>query len=210
MEQPTAQPYHVTLEIENRQCEGLRKLEDSGIEKYALVDIRGVPKGPTRHLIKIPLVLHKNLPSKFFAKTQIDESRKTTSAWFNTDGCDVCNTILGNSSFLVSARHVEGYSIIYSFVAPSFDAYRKIISSLESQGIKIKILEVGSFNPTSRILTEKQQRVLWVALKMGFFEYPRKITMLELSQRLGVGLSTLSEMLRRGSRRLLEDYFKTG
>ena len=58
-------------------------------------------------------------------------------------------------------------------------------------------------------MTEKQERVLWLALKMGFFEFPRRITMLELSRRLGVGLSTLSEIIRRGIRRLLENHFET-
>jgi len=130
------------------------------------------------------------------------------SAWFESDGCDACKAILSHNSFLISGRHVERYTIIYSFVAPSFDAFKSIMSTLEAKGLMPKILEVAKFKPKGKILTEKQERVLWLALKMGFFKYPRKLTMLELAQRLGVGLSTLSEITRRGMRRLLENHFE--
>ena len=208
MHQETEEPYHITMEIENKHCTGLRILEKSGVKKYALMDIRGTPEGPTRHLIKIPHERFKDLPKKLFAKTQVDKSGKIKSAWFHTDGCDICNTILANSSFLVSARHIEGRLIIYSFVTPNFDAYNDIISTLEREAIKFKILEVTKFNPRTKTLTEKQERILWLALKMGFFSYPRKITMLELSKRAGVGLSTISEIIRRGTRRLVEEHFQ--
>jgi predicted DNA binding protein len=205
--QPLDEPYYVAMEIENRQCKGLRMLEDAGVDRYALVDIRGTPKGPTRHLIKAAPEVFQLLPSRLFTGTRIDKSRRVTSAWFNTDGCEVCSTIFANSAFLVSARHVKGHKIIYSFVAPNPDAYRQISASLEAQGIKFTVLEVGRFKPTGKTLTDKQERALWLALKMGFFEYPRRITMLQLSRRLGIGLSSLSEILRRGLRRVLEDYF---
>ncbi len=202
------EPYHVTVEVENKDCKGLEILENSGVEKYSLVDIRGAPRGPTRHLFKTPTEGLNRLPKQFFVK-HTTESGKATSAWFNTDGCNVCNAILSNGSFLISAKHIKGRTIIYSFVAPSFKAYKNIISAFEERNIKFKILEIGKFRSESVTLTEKQERTLWLALKMGFFDYPRKITMLQLSKRLGVGLSSLSEMLRRGMRRLAEDHFES-
>lgn len=207
MSQPLDEPYYVAMEIENTQCKGLQMLETAGIEKYALIDIRGRPRGLTRHLIKMSPEAFNRLPEDLFAETRSDLSGETTSAWFNTDGCAICNTILASSAFLISARHVKGRRIVYSFVAPNPSAYQQIISALDAQGIKFEVLEVGKFKPRSATLTEKQERVLWLALKMGFFEYPRKITMRQLSERLGMGLSSLSEILRRALRRLLEDYF---
>jgi predicted DNA binding protein len=206
MSQSLDEPYYVVLEIENTQCKGLRMLEDAGVEKYALIDIRGTPKGPTRHLIRMLPEEATRLPEGLI-DTHVDKSTGASSAWFHTDGCDVCNTILDCNSFLVSARHVQGYTVVYSFVAPNSDAYRQISSALETQGIKFKVLEVGKFQPRSKTLTLKQERVLWLALKMGFFEYPRRLTMRELSQRLGIALSSLSEILRRGFRRILEAHF---
>jgi len=45
-------------------------------------------------------------------------------------------------------------------------------------------------------------------LKGGFFDYPRKIGMRELSAKLGIKPATLSETIRRGTRRLLEHHFE--
>lgn len=210
MEQPQDEPYHITIEIVNKGCKGLRMLENSGILQYTLSDIRGLPTGLTRHLVKMPSKEITTIPENTFV--EIRRGGKFgggASAWFDSDGCDVCKTILSHDSFLISGRHVEGYTIAYSFVAPNFDAFQRIVSTLEAKGLELKILEVARFKPKGKVLTEKQERALWLALKMGFFQFPRKITMLELSRRLGIGLSTLSEITRRGIRRLLEDHFET-
>jgi predicted DNA binding protein len=208
LSQIVEEPYHVAIEVENQQCRGLRVLEESGVKEFSLIDIRGEPDGPTRHLLTVPTESFKDLPTQLFSETQVGISKETRSAWFNSEGCVVCKTILANSSFLVSARHLGENTIVYSFVVPSFGGYRKIISTLEAQGMSLKLREMTKFNPRSRTLTEKQERALWLALKMGFFDYPRKITMKELAKRVGVGLSTLSEILRRGTRRLLEEQFE--
>ncbi|MGD8566390.1 MAG: helix-turn-helix domain-containing protein [Candidatus Bathyarchaeota archaeon] len=207
MSKPLDEPYHVVMEIENKQCKGLRMLENAGVQQYTLVDVRGVPHEPTRHLIRMPSNEFSNLPEELFAEPHIDTSGNITSAWFNSDGCDICSTILANGSFLISMRHVKEFIVVYSFVAPDSTAYERIITTLKAKNAKFTILEIGKFKPRSKTLTEKQERVLWLALKMGFFEYPRKVTMLQLSKRLGTGLSSLSEILRRGLRRLLEDHF---
>lgn len=210
MQRREDEPYLVTFEIVNRGCKGLRMLRDSGIHQFTLSDVRGIPGGLTRHLVRAPSHEISEVPAETF--TKIRSSGKFeggASVWFDSDGCDVCKAILSQKAFLVSGRHIEGYTILYSFVAPNFDAFKSIVSTLEASGLEPKILEVARFKPKGKILTEKQERVLWLALKMGFFEFPRKITMLELSRRLGVGLSTLSEITRRGIRRLLERHFET-
>ena len=67
---------------------------------------------------------------------------------------------------------------------------------------------MGKFEPKAGVLTEKQERIFWLALKGGFFDYPRKIDTVELAAKLGISPSTLSEITRRGMRRLLESHFK--
>ena len=93
-------------------------------------------------------------------------------------------------------------------MVPSFEAYQKIVSAMESEGLKVNMLKIGKFEPHMEILTEKQERIFWLALKGGFFEYPRKIDTVELAAKLGISPSTFSEITRRGMRRLLEHYFK--
>lgn len=112
-------------------------------------------------------------------------------------------------AFLISGRIVKEYTIIYSLVTPNFDAFKKIISAIEDIGLKPKILEVEKYTPKGKILTSKQENVLWFAFNMGFFDYPRKINSIALSKKLGISVSTLSEITRRGMHRLLKRQFET-
>jgi len=53
-------------------------------------------------------------------------------------------------------------------------------------------------------LTARQEQVLGTALAQGYFEFPRRISLTELSELVGVRPSTLSEILRGAERRILE------
>jgi predicted DNA binding protein len=66
---------------------------------------------------------------------------------------------------------------------------------------------VSRYESRGDILTEKQERALWFAITLGFYEWPRRITLTELAEKLGVSASTLSELMRRGLRRVLRNYF---
>jgi len=133
---------------------------------------------------------------------------KSSAAWIESEGCDVCNAILSHGSFLASGRTIQNSTILYSFVTPSFDAYKSIISALETNKFEVKILNLGKFKFKKKVLTEKQEKILWLALKTGFFDYPKKIGIGKLSRKLGISASTFSEIARRGIRRLLEHYFE--
>ncbi len=97
--------------------------------------------------------------------------------------------------------------ITYSFMVPTSEAYRGIMADLEKSGHNVKILKIGKFEQQIGVLTENQERIFWLALKSGFFDYPRQIGMAELAAKLGISTATLSEIMRRGTRRLLEHYF---
>jgi predicted DNA binding protein len=120
----------------------------------------------------------------------------------------VCSTILSQAAFLISGKSSENHIIRYNFIVPTFRSFNNIISSLKKRGYKIKILKKGKFEPKPGILTEKQEKIFWLLLKGGFFEYPRKVNLQELSNKIGTSPSSLSEMIRRGTRRLLEQYFE--
>jgi predicted DNA binding protein len=203
---PEYTPYHISIEIVNERCKVLSLLNDLGINQFRMMDIRG-SEGVTRHLVKLSAKQIEKIPKDTFVKTHSDYQSEEL-AWFDTEGCDVCNTIVSNGSFLVSGRDIKNNTFIYTFIAPNFDAYRAIIAGLESKGLTPKVLKIERYEAKGRILTDKQERVLWLALRMGFFDYPRKINSVEFASKVGVEPSTLSEITRRGMRRLLEHYFE--
>jgi predicted DNA binding protein len=200
-------PHHVVLEVENKQCTIMKRLAPLGLKHLKVTDIRSSSPKSVKHLIELdPAEVNqiKSLPSDLKALLRQDKS----SIWLESEGCGVCNTILSCDAFLVSGKSIEDYTIMYNFMVPSFEAFQRIVSTMQSAGLKVKVLKMGKFEPKLGVLTEKQERIFWLALKGGFFEYPRKIDTVELAAKLGISPSTLSEIIRRGMRRLLESHFK--
>lgn len=202
-------PYHVVLEVENPHCAIVKKCSAMGLTHLKVVDVRSSSSGSVKHLVELnstEIKKVRDIASEF--QTVSSKSDGKASIWLESEGCGVCNTILSSEAFLVSGKSLENFTIMYSFLVPSFEAYKKIISTLKDMGLEVNILKMGRFEPHAGILTEKQERIFWLALKGGFFDYPRKIDTVELAEKLGISPSTLSEITRRGMRRLLEHYFK--
>ncbi len=211
MKEKWSMPYHVVLEVENRECAVVKRLSPIGLKQVRVADIRSSSPKSVKHLIELDpdeLRRAKDLPSDLQHVLE-DKGKEKPSIWLESEGCGVCHAILSSDAFLFSGKSLEGASIMYSFLVPSFEAFQKIVSSLQGLNLGVKVLKMGKFQPKQGVLTEKQERIFWLALKGGFFDYPRKIDTTELAAKLGISPSTLSEITRRGMRRLLESYFKS-
>jgi predicted DNA binding protein len=208
MKDQWSKPYHVVLEVENKQCTIVKRLSPLGLKHLKVADIRSSSPKSVKHLIELDpeeVKQIKNPPAELKAITQ---GQGKSSVWLESEGCGVCHTILSCDAFLVSGKSMGDCTIMYSFMVPSFEAFQKIVSAMEAGGLKVNVRKMGKFEPKAGVLTEKQERIFWLALKGGFFDYPRKIDTVELAAKLGISPSTLSEITRRGMRRLLESYFK--
>ena len=181
------------------------KLAALGFKHLKVIDVRSSSTGSVRHLMDVGEDQAHKVPKELAAKGHVEGK---SSVWLESEGCGVCNTILEHNAFLVSGKSMQDNIITYSFMVPTFEAYRGIIQDLEKTGHKVNILKVGKFEQQIGVLTENQERIFWLALKSGFFNYPRQIGIAELAAKLGISAATLSEIMRRGTRRLLEHYFK--
>jgi len=201
-------PYHIVIAVENRECGILKKFAALGIRHIKVIDIRSSSSGSVKHLIELDQEQVKKISKGLKIVLPRGRAESKPSIWFESEGCEVCNCILSRDAFLISGKSMGEDTIKYSFIVSTFEAYQSIMSALEKAGHMISVLKRGSFEPKIGILTEKQERIFWLALKGGFFDYPRKIRTRELAVKLGISPSTLSEILRRGTRRLLKYYFE--
>jgi len=203
-------PFHVVLEVENQNCAIVKKFRSLGLKHLKVVDVRGSIKNSVKHLIELdPEDLKQIKNPSFELKKLVLSSKSGTkkSVWLESKGCEVCNSILSYDAFLVSGKSSEGTTIMYNFMVPSFEAYQKIVSKMEKAGFKVTVFSMRKFESQREFLTVKQEKIFWIAYKSGFFEYPRKIRLAELAAKLGISPSTLSEIIRRGMRRLIEHHF---
>lgn len=201
--EPWRELYNVTIEVENKKCKVIEALSSYGLKHIKVVDVRGTNRGVVKHLILIPSSQLDRLPVDFLGKTKAG----LRHLWLESEGCTVCNTILAHGAFLISGKNIDSSNILYSFMVQDFETYRKIILELEKMGYHVNVKKVGKFEHKKAILTEKQERLLWLAFKSGFFDYPRRIEARELAAKLGVKPSTFSEICRRALKRLVENHF---
>jgi len=93
-------------------------------------------------------------------------------------------------TFLGSAKQVKAFLKMVEAVG----AHYRVVSLTDAR-----------FPPHSLIshLTEKQQRALITAYTFGYYDVPKKISLVQLAEKLDLARSTLDMHLRRAERRLL-------
>jgi predicted DNA binding protein len=211
MNQALGPPLTISLELQNHACSVFEHLADQNILQSTLIDIRQLPNGTIRHLIRIPT----NAPApprslQQFQSLSNNNHKSHTLAWFDSEDCPACQTIISNNSFQITGASINKDTILYTFMVPEHQDFQNIVSSLETPRFNLRILEMCNSASKDTLLTNKQERALWFANSFGFFNYPRSITLFKLAQKLGIASSTLSEQLRRGTRRLVENYYYIG
>lgn len=82
----------------------------------------------------------------------------------------------------------------------------RLITLLEEKHVQVELKSIQKIpsNQVQGTLTPRQAEILKVALTLGYFEFPRKITLTELARRVGVAKSTLSEIVRRISQKKVQ------
>jgi len=111
-----------------------------------VTDIRASNTGSIKHLIELSSDQVKKIHENEKVVAPKSKIKGKQSLWFESKGCEVCETILSRDAFLISGKSIENHTIIYSLIVPTFEAYRKIITAMEKTGHKVKILKKVTLN----------------------------------------------------------------
>ena len=85
----------------------------------------------------------------------------------------------------------------------SVENFFKAVKIFEKvKDIKIQKLEYGECDILSN-LTNNQKKILNSAKKFGYYDYPRKITSEELSEKIGISKDITLESLRKAEKRII-------
>lgn len=151
-----------------------------------ILDIVFIDEHNVRHLIKMPTSLVKSelvsYPFNRFDVIKIDRSLCIISVWKSP--CSVCRLLKNENVFMVKVKASK----------PSVLKESKLEYHMEV------------LSEHKEVLTPTQEYVLLLAFEMGYFNYPRKVTLKELSKALNMSPSTLNEILRRAIKNLIAYY----
>jgi predicted DNA binding protein len=123
-----------------------------------------------------------------------------------THKCTACRSFATSECFLVSAKS-NPQGLVEWKVLSSGEGLKRLIDNLEKGGVGVKIHSIIDLKDESA-LTGRQEEVLQIALEKGYYDYPKKIDSGKLANLLGISKPTLSEILRRGQKKILAEHFR--
>jgi predicted DNA binding protein len=161
--------------------------------------------GPEEVMDEVLSDIRKNpLVSKI--DTTVTERGKVIGA-VTTSRCDICRILTDADVFLISAESRSGGKIEWTLVLSEKAVLKDIFDHLKSKGVEAELVKLTKIDDKES-LTERQDKITHVAFERGYFDYPKRISLRELARMFDVSPSTLSEILRKGQRKIVLDYFK--
>jgi predicted DNA binding protein len=122
--------------------------------------------------------------------------------------CRACEVLMKAKAFMVFPVSIHKGRMNWLLITDDNPTVGKIVDDLEKCGCDVRIKKITPFG-RSGILTERQEELIRVALASGFFDFPRKMGTVELARKLGISVSTLSEVLRATQRRIFSEYLQS-
>ncbi len=157
------------------------------------------PEELVKHLREMNGVMASNL-------SKVDRHRVVGTV--TTHNCPVCSTFAGLNCFLVSASTAADDKMEWKLLISEDGDLKSLCERLDSKHVRYEIIDV-SHRLQKREITSRQEEIVRVALDLGYFEFPKRIRLEELAEKLGLSAGTLSEILRRGEKHILSKYFET-
>lgn len=148
----------------------------------------------------------ENNPFVAQVDTTVTDRGKVLSA-VTTLKCEVCRILTDADVFLISAISKGSGKVDWTLVVSDKSVLKDIFDRLKEKGVNADLVKLTKIDDKES-LTERQDKITQVAFDRGYFDYPKRISLRELARMFDVSPSTLSEILRKGQRKIVMDYFK--
>ena len=124
--------------------------------------------------------------------------------------CMACPCILGSNVavFVSSARTGDDCTVGYKVFLGN-EGVPLLLSRLAKEGIGYAVKDIGPVSPDYK-LTTRQLGILRSAMGMGFYDFPRRTSLTDLAEKIGIKPSTLSEILRAAEKNILGSFLSEG
>jgi predicted DNA binding protein len=142
-------------------------------------------------------------------------THKTPTMYWNKskhklDYPSINESILESGSMTILPIIIEDGMQYHTILSPSSDNFRQLLKNLEERFTDVNIRALSS-KPTETLqdfLTDKQYETLMLAHRKGYYEIPRKSTLEEIGEELGVKRIACQERIRRAERKIIDHYVK--
>jgi predicted DNA binding protein len=122
--------------------------------------------------------------------------------------CPGCEALATADVFLLSAHTTEDKRIEWKVAFSNREDLDKLVWELQQTGTEVELVRVSNAIDDGLRLTDRQLKIVEVAFKRGYYDYPKRISIRELARIFSVSTATVSEILRRGQRKIIKEHFE--
>ncbi len=126
--------------------------------------------------------------------------------WVEGKSCSACSFLAKSNMPVVASRTVDEKHVAFRILVQSRKSLEFFITQMTKAGLKPKVTDIRSGQGLS--LTDREKEVLLFAFNHGYFESNRQSSLTDIAKMLDVSTSSLSDMMRRSMRKIVEDYFR--
>jgi len=121
--------------------------------------------------------------------------------------CFGCRELLSTECFMVSASSKGDGRLEYTIISSRNQCLRQLMAKLEAANASPKLVKMKKLTK-EEMLTDNQEKIVKMAYQRGYYDFPKRIGVKDLAQIFSISPATLSEILRRGQKKIIESYFE--
>jgi predicted DNA binding protein len=118
-----------------------------------------------------------------------------------------CSTIMDSDCYVKDAYWRSSGRMEWRLLTSTEATLKDLINNLKNNDCEVWLISKKLLD-TAHILTARQEYVISKAHELGYYNYPRGTTAMNLARQLNISPSTLSEILKRAEQNLIEFYLK--
>ena len=179
-----------TIPIEN---------DSNGVQDLVDIELNGSDPSEIEEMVR-------SLKGIDFTSISMNEGTKVKLI-VGTSSCLGCRALADAEAFLLSAKVLDEGWVEWRVVHNTMEALDGLRTRLEAAGMKNKVISISDYKDRDS-LTRDQERVLGVALDMGYFNFPKSVGVRELARKLDVSTAYISYKLRSAQKKTIELYFR--
>jgi predicted DNA binding protein len=147
----------------------------------------------------------EGLPDISSVSMEIVEGRKAIGV-IQCGMCFACRDVMESNCFLVSAHTKDRSRLEWTVISSDNQCMKDLIDRLGKHGATPEVVKMKKIKE-EEMLTENQEKIVRTAYERGYYDFPKRIGVKELAEMFEISTATLSEILRRGQRKIIESYF---
>jgi hypothetical protein len=122
------------------------------------------------------------------------------------DHCIICKAITLTNSYLTYVRGFPDHNVEIHLIIRQEKDLKTLLATFEQSTWNVEL--ISKTHVTARnLVTTREEDVIKTALEHGYYDFPKKVNLRELADSLGISHSTLNEILHRGEKKILREYY---